>query len=381
MKTYSESEGRWRNNFMRVYQRQSENGEMQWYVDFSHSGRRYRLNIEKMLNEVLAGKFVLESKMDKSITLGEFIDKHFIPWAKTNLTHPEKWLYVNLKPLRKAFGDLCLLSDITPRAVEEYKNKRLTDRKLDRYGNPIKTDKKVSPSTVNRELACLRRLFSLAMTWSFVASNPVSRVKFLKEVNEKDRTLTKEEEKRLLAECDDSIRDIVIVGLHTGMRINEILDLTWEQTDLENEVIVVQHTKNKKIRKIPMNSVLRRLFENVKILDRHQRYVFKHGNIRYSSVAWAFRKAVKKAGISRITLHGLRHTYGTQSVNVGVDLVTVKENLGHSSLETTMRYLHPSPEHKKIAAEKLVDENIWQYIGTNIGKQHSSTSTQRTQVQ
>ena len=68
-----------------------------------------------------------------------------------------------------------------------------------------------------------------------------------------------------------------------------------------------------------------------------------------------FALACEKAGISGVTWHTLRHTFASRLVNSGVDIVTVKELLGHSSISVTMRYAHTNIESKRAAVEKLDD--------------------------
>ena len=68
--------------------------------------------------------------------------------------------------------------------------------------------------------------------------------------------------------CRERIRQIVIVALNTEMRLGEILNLQWYQFDLKDEVIIVEHMKNGKTRKIPINSQLREVLESVKIKGR-----------------------------------------------------------------------------------------------------------------
>lgn len=61
----------------------------------------------------------------------------------------------------------------------------------------------------------------------------------------------------------------------------------------------------------------------------------------------------EKAGIKGLRLHDLRHTAATKMIEAGVDLVTVSKILGHSSIQMTMRYAHPTTENMKRAVDKL----------------------------
>jgi site-specific recombinase XerD len=86
---------------------------------------------------------------------------------------------------------------------------------------------------VNREIACLRAIFSRAVKNGKAARNPVKRVDRLSENNERDRVLSPEEYTRLSAHCDDNLRPIVLIDYHTGMRRGEIFGLTWDMVDLK----------------------------------------------------------------------------------------------------------------------------------------------------
>ena len=70
----------------------------------------------------------------------------------------------------------------------------------------------------------------------------------------------------------------------------------------------------------------------------------------------SFKSACEDAGIENLRFHDLRHTFATRLVESSVDIVTVAELLGHSSLRMTMRCSHPSPDHKRNAVENLVRE-------------------------
>jgi len=68
------------------------------------------------------------------------------------------------------------------------------------------------------------------------------------------------------------------------------------------------------------------------------------------------QQACRNAGL-KFRLYDLRHTYGTRAVMAGIDLPTLKELMGHESISTTMKYVHPTPEHKLRAVLRLESYN------------------------
>ena len=112
-------------------------------------------------------------------------------------------------------------------------NKRLTDIApfdLERYRRNRKQDRK-SDVTINRELAFLRHVYSMAITWEKATENPVKKVRFAREDNGRVRVLSPNEETQLLLHCGPQLKPLVIAALHTGFRASELLSLTWDELD------------------------------------------------------------------------------------------------------------------------------------------------------
>lgn len=319
--------------------------EKNWYIDYYVDGKRKREAIgpnRKMAEKVLAKRKVqiaerrfLDVVRKPKTTFPQLVAK-YMEYAKSNKLSWERDAY-SIKSLTAVFGDSCL-SDITPLGIEEYKAKRLAT---------------VSNATVNRELACLKHMFTNAINWGMSDRNPVKSVKMLKERNERIRYLTSEEVQKLLECLSARIKPIVIVALHTGMRRNEILYLKKEDIDFKQRLIFVKKSKNGKLREIPMAEPV---YDALKAASAHSKsqYVFSDSQSRHIvDIRGSFGNALRQAGIENFRFHDLRHTFASHLVMSGIDLLTVKELLGHQSINMTLRYAHLSPDHKRRAVESL----------------------------
>ncbi len=112
-------------------------------------------------------------------------------------------------------------------------------------------------STVNREMTVLKHMLARAVSWEYLGTNRVAGLKPLREPSGRTRFLSLEEIERLLAACEDSIspclRSFVVVALNTGMRRNEILELTRRSVDWVNRVATLADTKNGEARYVYLN--------------------------------------------------------------------------------------------------------------------------------
>ncbi|OGL44472.1 MAG: hypothetical protein A2149_03875, partial [Candidatus Schekmanbacteria bacterium RBG_16_38_11] len=236
------------------------------------------------------------------------------------------------------------LKDITPWHIEKYKSKRTKDG--------------MKPATVNRELSCLKHIYTKAIEWGKAKENPVKKVKFFKENNERVRFLDKNsgEMEALLRACREStspyLYNIVLLALNTGMRRGEIFGLKFADIDLERRIITIRETKNGETRRIPFNDEAKKVIEAIPKTESPYLFPSKNGG-RLDNIQNAFETARDKAGLKDFRLHDCRHTFASYLVMGGVDLFTVKELLGHKDIEMTLRYSHLAPEHRKTAVSKI----------------------------
>ncbi|MBM3244209.1 MAG: site-specific integrase [Candidatus Omnitrophica bacterium] len=329
----------------RVYRR----GKI-WYIDFFADGHRVReaagenkrfaeTVLSKRLTEVAEGIFLNIRKFEK-IKFKFFAQEYLEVHAKNKRSYHSDIDRTNT--LHRYFGDK-FLHEITPFEVEKFKTKRAGE---------------VSGATVNRDLACLKCLFNKAIAWGrFNGKNPVKGVRLFKE-QPRLRFLEKEEIFKLLANCDEHLKPIVIIALHTGMRKGEILNLKWHDIDFKRDIIYLCQTKNGEKREIRMNNEVKSFLLKIR---KHpdSPYVFCNKNGEpFGDIKKSFFTACKKSGIlknSSFRFHDLRHTFASHLVMNGIDLNTVRELLGHKTLDMTLRYSHLSPDHKKRAVELLGD--------------------------
>jgi len=326
-----------------------------WYIDYYIKGRRKRKKIgssKKLAMQVLND---VQLKIAKGEYLGVYEEKkipfedyakQYLAFSKTNKAWTTyKRDRINIAHLISFFKDKYIF-EITSQMIEKYKGARL---------------EKVGPAAVNRELACLKHMFTKAIEWGCVKANPARGVKLLKEPPGRLRYLNPEEIEKLIYACADHIKPIVITALNTGMRKSEILNLKWKEVDLKNRKIIVINAKNNESRVIPINQTL---YQELLTLSQkpNGEYVFSDRNGRaYGDIKKGFSAALNRTGIKDFRFHDLRHTFGSHLVMQGVDLKTVQQVMGHKDIKMTMRYSHLSPEHVQEAMERL--DKLWTLYG------------------
>lgn len=246
---------------------------------------------------------------------------------------------VAFRTIIPALGNKTLWS-ITKRDIEDYQTNRAEI---------------VSASTVNRDMETLKHLLSCAVESGIIQVNPASKVKNLKVEPFRERYLTFKEKEELLKACKNNIvlHAVVLTALETGMRRGEIMNLEWKSVDFNLKQITLTQTKNNEKRSLPITD---RLFQELYALwsIRQSDYVFeKPDGTRYGDWKKSFATACRRAGIDNFRFHDLRHTFASHLRLLGVDLGTIRELLGHKSLQMTMRYAHISDIQRYEAVSRL----------------------------
>ena len=332
-----------------------------WYIDYYQTdGKRVRKAVSKYREQAeLALKKVevemaeckyLNVKKSKEITFKEFAEKYRRKHIQRRSRSADKQEWF-LNGLIKYFGKR-MMYEITVMEIDDYLEHRHEGR---------------SASTVNRDLAMLKSMFSRANEWGdLVDYHPAKNIKLLFEDNERCRYLTDEEQDRLLSACSGMLRMIVLIALRTGLRWGEIVNLKWRQApksnyvDFEHNTVFVHESlaKSKKSRYIPLApSVKHALLDYPQLSESGYIFVNPKTDKQIVTLKKSFRRALKKAKIEDFRFHDLRHCFASDLVRNGVDLFTVQKLLGHSSPKMTMRYAHLGNDHLRKAIQFLDEKN------------------------
>lgn len=318
---------------MAVYK--EKNGK--WYCQFMVKGKRvHKLldgadSIEKAKELEDAERYRtrliqngLIKEEEKKYTLAYMLDRYkerskLLATYKDSERQADEWL--------EYFGRNKNIKEIKPTDIQKY-IRHLKSRKL-------------KNSSINRQLAGLKRAYNIMIDDELITYNPCKKVKLLEDEGRRYRYLTKNEWNRLKKELPPETLAIVSVALLTGFRKRNVLQLRWEQIDLNLRTIELLKTENKgkKYIKISISDTLYNLLMTLE--PKKSGYVFVNPKTGkpYTSIKKSFNNALNRAEITDFHFHDLRRTVGTWLLTSGVDIRTVQNILAHSDVRTTERYL------------------------------------------
>lgn len=320
-----------------------------WYINYTWESKRVRKSFGpgatgKKLAELALANITLKIQHKKMGVVEDIpAEQFFLQYLDYSRTNKALRSYERDVTIISNIADLIegkKLSQIRAQEIEAYKTKRLRE---------------VKESTINRELNTIKAAFNKAVEWGYLTKNPLTSVKRFKEPKTLRRFFSLQEIKLFLGAIEDPwLKSAVYLLLFTGMRRDELMHLEWTDIDFGRGVLHVQpkpdwNPKDYEARVIPLNNQVKELL--LSLLRTGDNRVL--GSRYPTSLSRAFKRTLRRAGIKDAHLHTLRHTYASHLVMSGVDIATVQKLLGHSKINTTMKYAHLSPEHLQDAARKL----------------------------
>ncbi|MBP6714616.1 site-specific integrase [Aliarcobacter cryaerophilus] len=311
-------------------------------------------------HKIATGEELPKVVQRKSKVLFEDIFEDYLNWAKAN---KKTWKHNDLLVYNKHLSYLAKSDPRTlkPKDFEELKQKKLTE--VDK-----KTGRVLAPKTVQHILATARHIFNHAIKNELIKNltNPIGsgRVRMPKVENQKIGFFTKEKAKELLELLQQRenkrLYELTTLLLFTGARFSEVARLTWSDINFNTSLIFFASSKDGNARYIKMSN---RVLEVVNTLYKNKinNLVIPtiNGN-KYEKMPKEWQIEVDKlipgnddANKDRLTTHSLRHTHASWLAQSGVDILHIKEQLGHKKIETTMRYSHLIDDRRHQATERL----------------------------
>jgi len=258
------------------------------------------------------------------------------------------------------------LSDIDEALIESYVQHRSNDcvRRRTKKGIKLCLERKVSPSTVNRGLATLRRLMRLAQEWRVI--DRVPRIRLVTGERNREYVLSYGDETVYLNFAPQPLKDIATLVLDTGLRIGEALKLESKNVHLGTDgrlwgYVQVREGKSRNARRaVPLTQRTHQILtDRLAATDRPFVFANEEGKVPHVSSLDHLHAKIRKACklSSEFVLHSLRHTYLTRLGIAGVEAFTIMKLGGHGSVTVSQRYVHPTPQAMEDAVAKLDNMN------------------------
>ena len=273
--------------------------------------------------------------IDTKVTLGELLLKYA---EEISPTH------------KGCVPETCRLKSIARKWIGELDIRYLTKQHFIQYRDDRL--KVVKGGSVGSELALIKRVLDTAIKkWGYgIPYNPIKDIEFPKGSTARTRRLVSDEKERLLtaasSQRNNYIASIIEFAIETGMRRSEILKLRWYDVDLDTGFASLYDTKNGEDRRVPLT---RRCIEVLQTVPQTDDRLFP---ISFTCLRLAWNRARKKAGITDLRFHDLRHEAVSRFFEMGMSVPEVALISGHKDVRQLFRYTHLNPQNvfKKYAA-------------------------------
>ena len=219
-------------------------------------------------------------------------------------------------------------------------------------------EKKLTETTLNRDIEVLRHLLYWAMDEGFLTANPLARIRLIRGRRKPRPVMNVTEEARLIASAASHLVPIIVAALDSGMRRGELLTQRAEHIDFNRRVLLVTHSKTPggEAREIPLTARLAELLVHI-CHDKPEGLVFTFKGRPIQRIKTAWKAAVRRAGIRYFRFQDLRHVFNTRLMEAGVVQDVRKALMGHSSgEEVNSLYTHVELPIKREAIRKL---EVW----------------------
>ena len=335
---------------------------------YGSSQKEVRQKLSKITSEIDEGIYTDPCNMKLSTWLDIWLKEYTGNLKASTLSIYDSHVRTHLKP---NLGQI-RLSKLAPHMVQHLYNELLNERGL-------------SAKTVKNVHGALHRAMEQAKQLGYIRVNPLDAVIVPRVEKTQIETLADDEMLRFLNVIKGEPDELIyFVTVFTGLRQGEVLGLTWDCVDFENNMLLInkQHTQLRKTKEYVFaslkNDKIRTLTVADEVMDALRRQqkkqeawaeeagsawsnpdqlVFTNELGRYVSnktLYNRFKRLMKANGFDELRFHSLRHTFAVNSLRAGDDIKTVQENLGHATASFTLStYAHSTPGMKKESANRM----------------------------
>ena len=362
---YKRKDGRWEGRYIKSH----ENGKIHYGYVY---GKTYKETKQKIISS--AQNTVVHVVQDAPESQTGTFGATALEWLAVSRNQLKESSYVKYRTiinnhLLPVFGDY-QIHDITRNDISQFCNSLLSEE------NNMPA---LSPKTASSIMCVLKNIFDYAAQVKQYTTVDLRGIS-IRQPQRQLRVLSLLEQQTLSAYLCGNLNLYnlgILICLYTGLRVGEICALRWGDVNFDEKAIYVRQTMQRlqctessgnktqilisnpksdsSVRRIPIPDELFNLIAQYRFPENS--YFLTGTSKRYvepRNMQNKFKKAIKDCGIENMNFHALRHTFATRCVELGFDIKSLSEILGHSSVNITLnRYVHPSMELKQQNMNKL----------------------------
>lgn len=351
---YKRKDGRWEGRYIK----ERIGGKAKYAAVYARSYREVKQKLEEAKLELKKKAQPVQTEETMAETGKKWLSEAAVTLKKSSANKYEDILRCYILP---EFGEY-KLSEITNLQLIDFVNSLLHNGGAKKQG--------LKPAMVAEILAVMNgiRLYAMKRDYTVIYSTECIR---LKQEKKKIRVFSLEEEKQLLLYLQENMNLTalgILLSLFTGIRIGELCALKWEDISIQDkrmyvsktmqriridgavnktEIKILEPKSTSSVRTIPLPDVI------IEFLVRFyvpEAYLLTGDSERYiepRTMQNRFKKILVNCGIRDANFHTTRHTFATRCIELGFDVKSLSELLGHASVAITMnRYVHPTMAHK-----------------------------------
>lgn len=360
------ADGRWEGRYSAGFD--PKTGKQIQRSIYASTMKEVRLKITQLTAEIDDGSYLEPNHMKLGTWMDIWLRDYTGNLKPATYSVYESHVRFHIKPSLGHFP----LASIPPHAVQRFYNELLDEQGL-------------SPKTVKNIHGALHKALEQAKKLNYIRDNPLDAVIVPRVEKARIETLTDKELIRFLHVIRDQPDELIYyVTVFTGLREGEVLGLTWDCVDFENNLLLInkQHTYVRRAKEYAFaslkNDKIRTLTVADEVMEALQRQQARQADwAAEAGSAWSnpdnlvfttelgsfitskalynrFKRLMKKNGFENLRFHSLRHTFAVNSLRAGDDIKTVQENLGHATAAFTLStYAHCSPGMKRESAKRM----------------------------